>query len=77
MTAGWGKDPSEGNKQSSVLKAVELKVSKKRYKHTKLIGTELTKNQEGEYKDTCSGDSGIRHFNSVIRNDGAKQKGSE
>ena len=77
MTAGWGQDPSKGKKQSSVLKAVKLKVSEKRYKHTKLIGTELSKNKEGEYKDPCSGDSGIRHFNSVIINDGAKQKVSE
>ena len=72
MTAGWGRESSERKRQSSVLKAVELKVSKKRYNHTKLIGTELSKNKEGQYKDPCQGDSGTRNFNSVVRNGGAE-----
>ena len=64
MAAGWGKT-HKNSKQSSVLKAVKLTVSKKRYNHTKLIGTELSKNKGGEYQDPCTGDSGIRIFNLI------------
>ena len=85
VTAGWGRthkpsnrslhsDPNElkNSGQSPVLKAVRLTVSQKRYNHTKLIGTELSKNKEGEYKDPCSGDSGTRNLSSVVRNGGAE-----
>ena len=58
--AGWGRfaAPRVSKKQSRMLKAVSLTVSKKKYKHYNFIGTKLMKNKKGEYKDPCSGDSG-------------------
>ena len=57
--AGWGRTaPKEiSEDQSTKLKSVNLIVSDKKYKHTKMFGTELS-TQKDEYKDACSGDSG-------------------
>jgi len=59
IAAGWGRfaKPSVNVYQSPFLRMVELSVSPKRYRHTKMFGTVLTK-KEDEYQDPCSGDSG-------------------
>ena len=44
-------------RQSVLLKRVNLKVSKKKFKHTKMFGTNL-EFKRGEWQDPCSGDSG-------------------
>ena len=58
--AGWGMTNQKSG-QSDVLNVVQMRVSEKRYKHYKMIGTELSK-YFGEYRDPCSGDSGIANF---------------
>jgi len=59
IAAGWGRTgkPSVSTLQSPVLKMVQLTVSPKKYRHTKMFGTELSK-KEHQYQDPCSGDSG-------------------
>ena len=56
VAAGWGKT-GPNKEQSNVLKSVELEVSTKKYKHKKMFGTKLSK-EDDQYKDPCSGDSG-------------------
>merc|ERR1711942_77561 len=57
--AGWGRfEPHTVNtNQSPVLRAVDLKVSDKKYRKRKLFGTEVSK-KDDRYQDPCSGDSG-------------------
>jgi len=55
--AGWGRTGTDSVNQSPVLKAVELTVSPKEYRHKKMFGTELSK-KDNVYQDPCSGDSG-------------------
>jgi V8-like Glu-specific endopeptidase len=55
IAAGWG---LYAHAHAPVLQRVNLTVSTKKYKHTKMFGTELHKNL-GEFQDTCSGDSGL------------------
>ena len=55
--AGWGSTDAFGTEQSPVLKAVELTVSPKQYKHTKMFGTKIT-GKDNQYQDVCRGDSG-------------------
>ena len=59
IAAGWGRfaKPSVNTGQSPFLRMVPLGVSPKRYRHTKMFGTVLSK-REHEYQDPCSGDSG-------------------
>ena len=54
--AGWGRtaSPRKNKKQSPALKLVQLKVSQKRYEHTKMFGTE-TKKVNDIHQDPCSG----------------------
>ena len=61
IAAGWGRtDKATVNaQQSPVLRMVQLTVSPKKYRHTKMFGTILSK-KEHQYQDPCSGDSG--HF---------------
>ena len=62
--AGWGMDgPDVNPKQSSWLISVDLFVSKMKYDHSKMFGTELSTNLMGDYRDACSGDSGLRNVN--------------
>ena len=56
--AGWGMHKKGSEKQSYFLRTVSLRVSKKSYDHYSFIGTELKKNEKGEYMDPCGGDSG-------------------
>ena len=63
IAVGWGKTGRWHN--SDVLKRVDLIVSRKRYKHEKILGTLLQKDFGGSihndaliYQDPCSGDSG-------------------
>ena len=46
------------SKQSPVPRRVDLRVSKKKYKHFKMFGTELRKDENGVFEDPCAGDSG-------------------
>jgi len=57
--AGWGRTdkPTVNIRQSPTLQKVELTVSPKKYRHTKMFGTILSE-KEHEYQDPCSGDSG-------------------
>ena len=55
--AGWGSTDAFGTDQSPVLKAVELTVSPKQYKHKKIFGTKIT-GKDNQYQDVCRGDSG-------------------
>ena len=57
--AGWGRTDTDSvnKKQSPVLKKVELTVSDKKYRHYKMFGTLVSK-QDNMYQDPCSGDSG-------------------
>jgi len=59
IALGWGRfaKPSVSKMQSPVLRMVQLTVSPKRYRHTKIFGTKLSM-KEGLYQDPCSGDSG-------------------
>ena len=63
--AGWGRmaSPDVNQRQSPVLRKVDLFVSTKKYKHSQMFGTMLEKNSLGEYKDPCSGDSGVWNVN--------------
>ena len=60
VAAGWGRFAPyyKSTRESSVLRAVELKVANKRYKHYSMIGT-LIQDDDGVYRDPCSGDSGV------------------
>merc|ERR1712179_16850 len=64
VAAGWGRFmiEQEGqewtSKQSPVLRRVDLRVSKKKYDHFKMFGTELRKDENGVFEDPCAGDSG-------------------
>ena len=65
--AGWGMDgPDVNPKQSSWLISVDLFVSKMKYDHSKMFGTELSTNLMGDYKDACSGDSGAHNINFLM-----------
>merc|ERR1712142_112402 len=57
--AGWGRTeaPSGSQHQSPRLKAVQLKVNPKMFRHRLMFGTFLVKEQN-VYQDPCSGDSG-------------------
>jgi len=59
VAAGWGRTnkPSISKWPSNVLKVVDLRVSRKKYKHKKIFGTILYKKQN-LYQDPCAGDSG-------------------
>ena len=59
IAAGWGRigNPKISEKQSPHLKKVWLTVSDKKYKHEKMFGTIVSKNDD-QYQDPCSGDSG-------------------
>jgi len=63
VAAGWGRfetkntDNPYTERQSDLLKRVNLVVSNVTYKHTKMFGTKL-EFKRGEYQDPCSGDSG-------------------
>jgi len=67
IAAGWGRfaKPSVNTGQSPFLRMVQLGVSPKRYRHTKMFGTVLS-TKEDEYQDPCSGDSGgpLMYFDS-------------
>ena len=59
IAVGWGKTGRWHN--SDVLKRVDLIVSRKRYKHEKILGTLLQKDFHNGaliYQDPCAGDSG-------------------
>ena len=47
----------DDKRQSPMLKRVNLKVSTKSFKHTKMLGT-LVEKKNGVYQDPCAGDSG-------------------
>ena len=47
----------DDKRQSPMLKRVNLKVSTKSFKHTKMLGT-LVEKKDGVYQDPCAGDSG-------------------
>ena len=64
---GWVQTRKYSHKKRFQAKTVDLKVSKKRYNNTKLIRTVLYKKKGEENQDPCTGDSGIRLFNSVDR----------
>ena len=59
VAAGWGRTNPDyiSTKQSPVLRSVELTVSDMVYKHKKIFGTKVSK-EDDQYKDPCSGDSG-------------------
>jgi len=57
VAAGWGRTDSISTKQSKTLKYVWLKVNPRKYNHTFMFGTFLSK-RDGVYQDPCSGDSG-------------------
>jgi hypothetical protein len=59
IAAGWGRTdvPEVSEEPSPLLKYVKLQVSRKKFKHKKMFGTELEKLQN-RYQDPCSGDSG-------------------
>ena len=59
IAAGWGRfhKPNISGEQSAVLRKVWLTVSKKRYRHKKMFGTNVTL-KDDHYQDPCSGDSG-------------------
>ena len=59
VAAGWGVFSTEHGAQSKVLRKVKLKVKKKSLLENNFIfETEVTRNQENQYMDTCIGDSG-------------------
>ena len=47
----------ENKHQSPMLKRVNLRVSTKSFKHSKMLGT-LVEKKNGVYQDPCAGDSG-------------------
>jgi len=57
--AGWGMyaKSSVSTKQSDYLRDVQLRVSKKKYAHKKMLGTKM-RLKNGMPVDVCSGDSG-------------------
>jgi len=58
IAAGWG-DYRRGNfKNSKVLRSVELDVMKAKSIYDSIFFTKTEKNEEGQWKDPCSGDSG-------------------
>ena len=59
---GWTSTNSPFEKKSRTLQFVDLKVSRMRFRHFKMFGTTLTKNDQGFFKDACSGDSGSNFF---------------
>ena len=61
FAAGWGRfaSPEVSTAQSKNLLFTKLRVSNQVYKHYFMFGTYLMKNSNGQYKDPCSGDSGI------------------
>jgi len=70
IAVGWGKTGRWHN--SDVLKRVDLIVSRKRYKHEKILGTVLHKDFDGStlmYQDPCAADSGgpLMYFNKARR----------
>ena len=72
ITVGWAqthrrinysrKNELKNSGQIPDLKVVRLKVSKKRYNHTKLIGTVLDKKKGVEEQDPCRGDFRYQAF---------------
>jgi len=67
VAAGWGMFALENREVpwtgrfTNLLKRVNLKVSEKNFKHTKMFGTDIEgpKNSDkGERQDTCAGDDG-------------------
>ena len=58
FAAGWGRYSAFSESQANTLQKVKLTVSKKKFAHHKMLGTDLEYTKDGTVKDACSGDSG-------------------